>query len=198
MGLFDFFKHKQKPKPYKMEMEKPSIEQTAFTDNVLEIISPTVEKFGFKLDKTEIKTYWTTIVWRKENQYVEVKGTNYPTDYPYYYNIVLGAGSSDNFLESDWNSVAIWALARIIEPSANINSYEFPFGDSIKFSLTAANKHLLKYGETFLGGDLTIFEQARKLINEKREPYKIHSPDSNGKYKTTVDPKSAEQKKKFS
>jgi hypothetical protein len=198
MGLFDFFKRKPKSEHPKMDAEKPSAEQTAFAEQVLETISPTVEHFGFKLYCKEVKTYSTTIVWRKDKQYIKVNSTDYPTDYPYYYNIILGEGNSDDFFEYDWNSVAVWALARVIEPTADINSYDFPLGDKVKYSLSAANNHLLKYGQTFLSGDLTVFYEARKQINENREPYKIYKPGQDGKYHTTDEPMSVKQKKKHS
>lgn len=198
MGLLDFFRRKPKSELPKMETQKPSSEQGTFAELVLEIISPTVEHFGFKLFSKEVKTYSTTIVWRKDNQYIKVNSTNYPTDYPCYYNIVLGEGSSDDFFEYDWNSVAVWALAKVIEPTADINSYEFPLGDKVKYSLNASNKHLLKYGQTFLLGDLTVFYEARKRINENREPYKIYKPNQDGKYNTNDEPMSVEQKKKYS
>ena len=39
---------------------------------------------------------------------------------------------------------------------------------------------------------------AKAATVKSREPYKIHSPDENGNYKTTDEPKSVEQKKKYS
>lgn len=56
----------------------------------------------------------------------------------------------------------------------------------------------MKYGATFLDGDLSMFYQARKKANEGREPYKISKMDENGAYQTTLDPESAAQKKKYS
>ena len=198
MKLFDFFKRNKNSELIKADTTTPSAEQAAFAKTALEIIAPTVEKYGYIHHKTEIKTYSANIVWRKDKQYIKVNGSNYPTDYPFNYNIILGEGSSDEFLEYDWNSVALWTLSKIIEPTANISSYDFPFGDKIKFSLDAANKDLLKFGQTFLSGDLTTFYEARKMINEKREPYKIHKPNAEGKFETTDEPTSVEQKKKYS
>ena len=180
-----------------MRNEKPSIEQEKFTEVILKIISPEVERFDFKLHKKEVKTYSTTIVWKKKNQYVKVNSTSYPPD-GLYYNIILGEGDSDDFFEYDWNSVAIWALAQIISPKSKVISYDFPFDDGIEPSVKNANKDLLLYGETFLKGDLTVFYEARKKINKKRKPYKIHKLDETGKYSTEDEPTSAEKKKKYS
>jgi hypothetical protein len=198
VGLLDFFKRSKKSKIETVKTEEPSPEQALFADTVLEIISPTVENFGFVRYKTEVKTYSTNIIYRKGRQYIEINSSNYPTDYPYYYNIVLGEGDSDDFFEYDWNSIAIWAMARITHPTVNISSYDFPYGDSFKESIEMANSDLLKYADTFLNGDLTIFHQARKFINQNREPYKIHTPDKEGNYTTTDEAKSVKQKNKYS
>ncbi|MBD81172.1 MAG: hypothetical protein CL840_19800 [Crocinitomicaceae bacterium] len=200
MRLFNFFKNKGKSKPAKkVKKEKPSDHELAFAQVILNIIGPTVEKHDFVLHNKEIKKYSTTIIWRKKKQYVKVNSTTYPRDYPYHYNIIVGEGNSDDFLEYDWNSVAIWALARVTNPEIDVASYNFPYDEQqVKPSVEIAHKHLLTYGMTFLNGDLTIFNEARKMINKDREPYKIHSLGKYGKYETTDEPKSVEQKKKYS
>jgi len=110
----------------------------------------------------------------------------------------LGEGDSDDFFEYDWNSVAIWALARVTNPDTEVVSYDFPYDDKVKPSVEKANEHLLAYGQTFLDEDMTTFYEARKMINKDRKPYKIHSPDKDGNYQTTDQSKSVEQKKKYS
>ncbi|HTI61021.1 hypothetical protein [Mucilaginibacter sp.] len=199
MGIFDLFKRNKKT----IRNERSSSEQVAFAESVLLIISPTIEKFGFKRVEKTIKEYSTTITFRKRDQYIKVENSSYPTDYPYYYFIVLGEGSSDDFFEYDWNSVSLAALANIVDPTSDEISYWFPLGDSkfaetIKESIEKANQDILKYGATFLDGDLSMFYQARKKANEGREPYKISKMDENGAYQTTLDPESAAQKKKYS
>jgi hypothetical protein len=198
MGLLDFFKRNKKSKTETVKTSKPSPEHILFADTVLEIFSPTVEQFGFVRHRTEIETYLTTIIFRKDKQYIKISGSTYPTDYPYYYNIVLGEGDSEDFLEWDWNSVALWRLKSKIDAKAKPQEYEFPFGDKVKFSVSNANKELLKYADTFLNGDLTLLYETRIEQNKGREPYKIHTPDKNGKYTTTDEQTSVEQKKKYS
>ena len=158
-----------------MRKEKPSVEQEKFAECVLKIISPTVEQFEFKLHRQEIRKYSTTIVWRKENQYVKINSTTYPPD-GLYYNVVLGEGNSDDFFEYDWNSVGIWALARIIDPKAEVVSYDFPF-DNVEVSVENANKDLCLYGGTFLKGNLTIFHEAKEKIHSKRQYINIALKD---------------------
>ncbi len=203
MGLFGFFRKNRHTDDNAIISENPSPEQTSFAESVLSIVEQTIVKSGFKRDKAEIKTYSTTIVFRKSKRYVKISSTSYPTDYPYCFFIVLGEGDSNNFFEYDWNGVSIPALAKIIDPLKNIKDYNFPIGDpafdkTIKFGVENANRDLLKYGASFLEGDLSIFYQARKEINSMREPYKISVPDQNGVYKTTYEPISVRQKKKYS
>jgi hypothetical protein len=198
MGILDFFKRNNKSKTEKVETEKPSPEQTLFADTIIEIISPTVEKFGFTRHKITVKTYSTNIVWRKDNKYIKAESTNYPTDYPFYYNLVLGEGDSEDFFEYDWNSIALWRLKKKNAPTAKAQEYEFPLDDKVKFSILNANEELLTYADTFLNGDLTLFYETRSEQNKGREPYKIHTADKSGKYTTNDEPKSVKQKKKYS
>lgn len=198
MGILDFFRRNKKSKAETVKTKKPSPEQTLFADTVLEIISPTVEQFGFVRNRTEIETYFTTIIFRKDKQYIKISGSTYQTDYPYSYNIILGDGDTEDFFELDWNSIALWQLKNKIDPTAKAKEYEFPFDDKMKFSISYANKELLKYADTFLKGDLTLFYEIRSEQNKNREPYKIHTPDKNGKYTTTDEQKSVEQKKRYS
>jgi hypothetical protein len=196
MGILDFFRKRKQPCD-------ESWEQKVFAGNVLLILAPTVKGFGFKEIISKSDKYSTTIVFRKKKQYIKISSTSYPTDYPYYYNVILGEGDSNNFFEYDWNSIAIWRLAQIVEASKNISAYNFPVGDplfesTIKLSLENANKHLLEYGIDFLEGDLTLFYQARKKLNQDRESYKISKIGKTGVYETTSEPKSTKQKKKYS
>lgn len=192
MRILEFFKRNKKSKTETVKTSKPSPEQTLFADLVLEIFSPTVEQFGFVRHRTEVEKFLTTIIFRKDKQYIKISGSTYPTDYPYYYNIVLGDGDSDDFLEWDWNSIALWRLKNIIDPTLKAKEYDFPFGDKMRFSLTITNKELMKYADTFLRGDLTLFYETRSAQNKDREPYKIHTPDKDGKYTTTGEQKSVE------
>ena len=64
MGLLDFFKRNKKTKAETVKTKKPSPEHTLFADTVLDIISPTVEKFGFIRHRTEIEKHFTTIFLR--------------------------------------------------------------------------------------------------------------------------------------
>ena len=198
MGIFDFFKRNKKSKTETLKTSMPSPEQTLFADNVLEIIRPTVEAFGFVSHIIEIEEHITTIIFRKDKQYIKINGSTYSTDYPYSYNVILGEGDSEDFYEWDWNSIALWRLKIKIDPKAKAKEYEFPFGDKVFFSVSNANRELLKYGDSFLHGDMTLFYETRSEQNKNREPYRIHTLDKDGNYKTTDEQISLEQKKKYS
>jgi len=179
-------------------LKKPSLNHIAFTDKALDIFSSEMEKFGFLRHWTEIEPNSTTIVFRKDKQYIKIDGSTEPRDLNDCYNIILGEGDSEDFWEWDWNSIALWRLKQAIDPKAKAQEYSFPFGDKISYSLINAKNELLKYGQTFLNGDLALFHNTRQKQNRSREPYKIHSPDKNGKYQTIDEPKSLEMKKKYS
>jgi hypothetical protein len=198
MGLLNFFKMNKKSKTETVKTNKPSPEQTLFADTVLEVISPTVEKFGFVRHRTEIDKHQTTIIFRKDKQYIKISGSTYPTDYPYSYNIILGDGDSEDFYEWDWNSVALWRLKTKLEPNTKAKEYDFPTGDKVSFSVLHANNELIKYADTFLTGDLALFYETRSEQNKNREPYKVYTQDKTGKYVTSDEQKSIEQKKKYS
>ena len=68
----------------------------------------------------------------------------------------------------------------------------------MKFSIENANRELIKYGDTFLHGDLSLFHETRSEQTKNREPYKIYKQDQNGKYVIFDDQKSVKQKKKYS
>ncbi|HPN68170.1 MAG TPA: hypothetical protein PLZ32_01585 [Saprospiraceae bacterium] len=168
MGLLDFFKRNKKSNTETVKTKKPSPEHILFADTILEVISPTVEQFGFTRHRTKIENHFTTIIFRKNKQYIKVNGSTYPTDYPYFYNIILGEGNDEEFLEWNLNSIALWRLKNKIDTTAKPKEYEFPFGDKVKFSVTNANNELLKYADTFLQGDLTLFYETRSEQNKSR------------------------------
>ena len=198
MNILNFFKQNGKLKNETVETKKASTEQILFAENALEILSPKIESFGFERTKTKIEKHFTKIIFRKENQYLKISGSTYPTDYPYLYNIILGEGESENFPETDWNSISLWRLKKQIEPNSKAKEYEFPFNEKVKFSLENAKEELIKFGITFLNGDLDKFYKARKEQNKVREPYKIYSKDENRNHVTEYEKESMELKQKYS
>ena len=198
MNILKFFKQNIKSKSESVEILKASAEQTLFAENALEILSPIIESFCFERIKTKIEKYSTQIIFKKENQYIKICSSTYPTDYPYSYNIVLGEGDSESFPETDWNSIALWGLKKQIEPNSKAKEYDFPYNEKVAFSIENAKDELIKFGISFLKGHLEEFYKARKEQNRNREPYKIHRKDSNGNYTTEFEKESSELKNKYS
>lgn len=196
MGLFDFIKGNKKVKSERTE--KPSPEQKLFSEKAMEIVIPIFEQFGFKKHRIEIEKHASILIYRKEKLYLKISSNNYPREYPYHYNIILGEGDSEDFYEWDWNSVALWRFKEKMEPKLKASEYNFPTEKGVIPSLENAKSELLEFGENFLNGDLSLFHEIRKEQTEKREAYKFHSPDENGNYKTTNELKSVAQKKKYS
>jgi hypothetical protein len=198
MNILKFFKQNGKAKNETVETEKASAEHILFAEKTLEILSSDIESFGFERTKTKIEKYSTVIIYKKDKQYIKISGSTYPTDYPYSYNIIFGEGDSENFPETDWNSIALWKLKKFIEPNSKAKEYEFPFNEKVKFSIENANVELLKFGITFLNGEMEKFYEVRKEQNVNREPYKIYSKDENGNYKTDYEKESMMLKQKYS
>lgn len=198
MGLLDFFKRNKKSKADIVKTVEPSPEQTLFAETVADVFTPVVERFGFVRTNYEVEAYFTTVIFRKGKQYIKISGSTYPTDYPYSYNVMLGEGDSEDFIEWDWNSIPLWRLKVKVDLTAEAREYQFPYAEQVKFSVLNAGKELLQYADSYLHGDLTLFYETRSEQNKNREPYKISTRDDNGNCKTTYEPKSVAQKKKYS
>jgi|SRR5215218_7361030 len=197
MSLFNFFKHKKKASENESKM--PSIEQQEFSDAAVEIFTPVLVSKGFSLTKNEVEKYFTHITFRKGTQYIKIIGDTWPTSYPWGFNVILGEGDSETFLEYDWNSIGLWQLKLRTDPSAKETNYGFRYdGKVILDHLIQAKDDLLKYGNSFLHGDLTLFLETRKSINQQRDPYRISYVDENGDRQITHDEESLEKKKKYS
>jgi hypothetical protein len=172
MSIFSFFK--KESKMINREEEKFSKEQNQFAQIVMEIIAPTIEKYGFELYETEIKEYSTNITWKKEKQFVKVSSTTYPTDHPYFYNLIFGVVNNiEDFFETDWNSIALWKFKNELNPKNIKFEYRFPIENQVLPSIKNAKTELEKYAESFLNGNLDLYYKLLAEQNENREPYKI-------------------------
>ncbi len=173
MGIFDFLKFG--------DNSKPSRKHISFSNSALEIIGTLVEKNGFQFYRKKIETYFTTIIWRKEKQYIKLTASDLPTDYPYTYDIILGEGNYDDFFESEWDSISLSDIQRLSELNKKYNGYDFPKKPEFQESLEKAKTELSKFGNGFLNGDLELFYKARISVNGEKKPEKIIKKDKNGK-----------------
>jgi len=157
---------------------KTSLEHRLFIEKAMSIIGTSVETFGFVRHDIKIEEYFSKVTYRKGKLYIQIKGTTYPTDYPYSYNIVLGVGESENFNEWDWNSIALWRLINKMENKNDSKEYDFPFNDKIEISILNAKNELLKYADSFMKNDLKLFNEVLSEQNITREKYKLNLPDN--------------------
>jgi hypothetical protein len=148
-----------------MKPKKPLPEIIYFSECIKETLGAELEKIGFKFLSNDMNGSWITMTYLKENIFIKIQGSIDYRDDPSYYNIVLGSGESENI--SNWYSIALWKLIRTIEPGSAAKEYVFPFGKDVNKSLENAVKDLLKYGDAFLNGDFTIFNEIEKKQNGK-------------------------------
>jgi hypothetical protein len=175
MGLKDIFKK-----------EKPSKDLKLFADITIKVFNELMHGHGFKLLSKKVEQYFCTIIYVKGDNYVKIFANIHWHDYPSYYNVILGDGKTD-WPDNDWNSVAIWHLKKHIDPASNAKEYSLLKFDGIEHSLDNAKNELEKYGADFLKGNLDLLKKVRAEVNQQREPYKIHTPQGDGSYKTTYD-----------
>jgi hypothetical protein len=167
-----------------------------FGKNALIIFKKALTPYGFKRESKKTDQYFCDIVFVNDERYIKVEANIHPRDYPPYFNIVLGEGPRD-FIESDWNSVALWRLKNMITDTDSGREYSLEGVMDLPGLLEKSKDEMLKYGEKFLSGDTDIFHQARKAQNKDREPYKVYSPDENGNYSVSNEPESVKIKKKY-
>jgi hypothetical protein len=141
--------------------EASSPEHIDFANEAVEILNPVLRKFGFNLLKVNITEYRTTIVWIKNKNYIELGGNTHPHDAPSFFGIILGEFKEDNYHYADLDCVGLWRLKAIQENLDKVNDTPFPFGANIKPSLIQIKDDLLKYGKSFLEGDMLDFYNAR-------------------------------------
>jgi hypothetical protein len=198
MNKIEYFNRNKKLKSEKIKLLKASQEHLNFVNYALEIFSTPLEEYGFIRQKTEIEQYFSSITFKKLTSYIKIQSTTHPRDMNDCYNIILGDGDSEDFYELDWNSVSLWKIKKFLEPNVNAHEYSFPHGEKAEYSLKNGLNELLKYGQTFINGDLNTFVEVRKNYNKNREPYKIYEPGKNGSYIKKDEPISVEKKKKYS
>jgi hypothetical protein len=146
----------------KINYEVTPLEQIEFANEAVDIINPVLRQFGFNLLKINITEFGTTIIWIKNKFYIDLESNTHPHDAPNYYGIALGEFKEDYYHYADLDCVGLWRLKAIQENLDKVNDTPFPFGADIKPSLIQTKDDLLKYGKSFLEGDMTEFYNARK------------------------------------
>lgn len=176
-------------------MKKDLIKE--FAKLALATFEEALASHGFKRESKKTEQYFCQIVFVNGERYVKISANIHPRDFPPYFNVVLGEGPRE-FLESDWNSIALWRLKNLVTSTNSGSEYGLESPDKLPELLDHATAELLDFGAGFLSGDVALFRRARSEQNRCREPYKVHSPDEDGKYTVSDEPDSVKMKKKYS
>jgi hypothetical protein len=172
MNYLNFFKKNKPNLKEVITLDKPRPEQIKFANTVLEIFNPTLESYGFIRTEIKVTEYSTKIIFRKEKQYIKIEGTTYPTDYPHWYDILLGEDITSKELNI-WDWVTLYQLKNKIECNNLSSEYNFPFKGEEESNIINAKNELTKYARSFLNGDMVLFYQTRSRLNKERGPFKI-------------------------
>ena len=161
------------------------------------VFKDALAQHGFKLELNRSDELFCEVTFVNGARYVQISASIHSHDYPWYFTIALGEGPLD-FGEADWNSIGLWRLREMVAPDAAEGDYRLRGKSRYRRQLEDARVELLNYATDFLTGDVTLFRKARSEQNRERKPYQVHSPDKNGNYVVTDDPKSKAMKKKYS
>lgn len=157
----------------------------------------TLAPYGFKRESKKTERYFCDIVFVNGDRYVKISADVHPRDYPPEFNVILGEGPR-SFVESDWNSIALWRLKNLMTRTDTGRGYSLETPGELPKLLEHAKDELLNFGRGFLTGDVEMFRRARTEQNKGREPFKMWSPDENGKYRAADEPESVRMKEKYS
>jgi len=166
-----------------------------FVAGCRDLIAPWLAGFGFSQREKEVGRSAATVSFTNGTRYVRLSADCDPRDAPSHYNVVLGEGDL-KWPEVDWNGVALWRLARD-QGASEASEYPLEAG-AVPDLVERMRADLERYASEFLRGDMSTFHRVRAETNRTREPYRIHTPNGDGTYRTEVDPGSADLKARFS
>jgi len=184
----------------------PSPLERAFAAACAAIFDAPLLSHGFSRGTARLEPASCTQDYCAGTRYIAVSVSADPRDPPFYSNVVLGDGSVD-WPERDWNSVALWRLARDRGAGDEVSPGNYPLSDSAESQsippdlgplFTRMRDDLVSFAADFLTDDLRAFRRARAAQTRARSPYMIHRPDGRGGYISSVDPTSAKLKERFS
>jgi hypothetical protein len=171
-------------------------EIAAFVAAARELIAPWLSTFGFSPAEREVHRSTASVTFANGARYVQLSASCDPREPPSHCNVVLGEGALA-WPEVDWNGVALWRLAPV-RGRAKASEYPLRARPAVRSVVARMRADLRRYALGFLKGNVAAFKRARSKVNRAREPYKIHSPNGDGTYRTEVDPASAALKARFS
>jgi hypothetical protein len=180
--------------------------ERAFAAACAAIFDAPLLSHGFSRGTARLEPTFCTQDYCAGTRYIAVSVTADPREPPFYSNVMLGDGSVD-WPDRDWNSVALWRLAREHGAGDEVSPGSYPLSDSAEGQpipsdlgplFTRMRDDLISFAADFLRDDLRAFRRARAAQTDARSPYMIHRPDGRGGYVSSVDPASAKLKERFS
>ncbi len=152
---------------------------------------------GFEFRSEVVDQYFFDRSYRKGSQYIKITASIHPQDIPYFWNILLGEGSSE-MPESDWNTIVLWRLMRHLgKSSAREFSLVDKKTDELMEDVRSAKNDLERFGKSFLDGDLSIFYEVRSSVNQDRALYQKSTVEDDGSFKVVDDEEAKKLKEKF-
>jgi hypothetical protein len=188
-----------------LESLEQNMKETArtFKKAITEEFDADLKIIGFKRIRHRADKDGFSIIYRCEERYIAFSASLDQRDYPHVFSISLGEGSND-FPESDWNCI----LLELMIKDESSNDFERSKGlfsidsaitqDEIVEKVKESHQLLERYGQSFLHNDLHQFKKLRAEQNNDREPYKIYTPQKDGKYQMEFDKQSSELRTKYS
>lgn len=138
-----------------------------------------------------IDQWYASKSYRNGDRYVVLSANCHWKDGSPECRVVLGEGSTD-WPESDWNAVPLW---RLLGRGGN---YPLKSIDDLDEVIDTMCRDLALHAHDFLRGDLDRFKKVRAEQNRGRQPYMIHTPQSDGSYQSKPDSESMKLKDRFS
>tara|TARA_R110002073_G_scaffold123234_1_gene266793 strand:+ start:84877 stop:85350 length:474 start_codon:yes stop_codon:yes gene_type:complete len=147
--------------------KKPSKEQRQFTEGVRKVFDSYLKDYGFEFLSENVEKFSSRVLYKKENKFIDIHGSTYPTDYPYHYFVDLGKNFN---IEDQLFPEYYISLPRLVEITGlkeKHHNYNFPFGEEIEDNLLKGKDELDKYAMFYLNEKIDLFEYIIKIKNKQ-------------------------------
>ena len=176
---------------------------SVFEATCQELLAAALAEAGFQPARVEREPDWCSDFYVRQVStgkplYVRVSASWHVRDKPWQVGVSVGEGSID-WPEVDWNGLPLHILVEAHDAKRSPTRYSFASTTDLAGALRNVADELLRYGQTFLRGDLGEFKALRAEVNQTRSPYLIHRPDPvTGQYHAEPDQESAALKERYS
>ena len=97
-------------------MSKGVLQQ--FRQTIRATLEQPLASYGFEIESDKTEEHSCVVTFGNGALYVRLRATTHALDYPPHLTIALGEGSRD-FMESEWNAVALWQLKSPVDASTD-------------------------------------------------------------------------------